>query len=403
MLDNPWRTFWSEAFHVFSPASVLRGQPTSTDTAKDMRVCAVHVETQSTISALAGFGAETRSWNELLMHGSSSLAGLSSRQHSSAPDDKPRFLITIDTEGDDQWRNTSGAPTKNSLFIPRFQELCEDFHLKPTYLTNYEMACCPDFQRLGRRILNHNSGEIGMHLHAWNSPPFRSGALHDGRHGTFLTQCSEQAMREKIAYMTALLEDTFGVKPRSHRAGRWAFDERYARLLEENGYEVDCSVTPGVSWRAEARIHGVLAPDYTRFRSDPYWLDLSNIAEEGHSRLLEVPVTIFRNRSWAWVGPSIARRALSRFLPESIWLRPNGRNLRHMLRILQRCLDEGRVHAQFMLHSSELMPGGSPVFDTKEQILRLYKHLRVLFKHVADRFQPATLSEFYAWWRLRKS
>ena len=38
-------------------------------------------------------------------------------------------------------------------------------------------------------------------------------------------------MRAKVDYMTRLLEDTFQTKMVSHRAGRWAFDERYARLL----------------------------------------------------------------------------------------------------------------------------------------------------------------------------
>ena len=40
------------------------------------------------------------------------------------------------------------------------------------------------------------------------------------------------------------LEGRFGEKMTSHRAGRWAFDSRYARLLVEHGYLVDCSVTP---------------------------------------------------------------------------------------------------------------------------------------------------------------
>jgi len=323
-------------------------------------------------------------------------------QRPSAANDKPRFLITIDTEGDDQWRNTKDAPTKNSLFLPRFQELCEEFNLKPTYLTNYEMACCPEFQKLGRRILRYNTGEIGMHLHAWNSPPIRSTSFEAGRHGMLLTECSEQTMRQKIGYMTALLEDTFGVKPRSHRAGRWALDERYARLLAENGYEVDCSVTPGICWASEQGANKESRLDYRGFRSYPYWLDLSNIAREGQSRLLEIPVTIFSRHSWAWAGATFVRRALNRFLPEHTWLRPNGRNLRDMQCVVQRCVEEKRVHAQLMLHSSELMPGGSPIFDSKEKVTRLHDHLRLLFMQVVDQFQPATLTDFYGWWSVRK-
>lgn len=47
------------------------------------------------------------------------------------------FLITVDTEGDNlwQWKPGEKITTENSLFIPRFQELCEKYGLIPTYLT----------------------------------------------------------------------------------------------------------------------------------------------------------------------------------------------------------------------------------------------------------------------------
>lgn len=41
------------------------------------------------------------------------------------------FLITVDTEGDNlwQWKPGEKITTENSLFIPRFQELCEKYGL----------------------------------------------------------------------------------------------------------------------------------------------------------------------------------------------------------------------------------------------------------------------------------
>src|SRR5688500_4964789 len=81
------------------------------------------------------------------------------------------FLITIDTEGDNLWSRPRKNTTVNSRFLPRFQDLCERFGYKPTYLTNYEMARCPVFQEFGADVLRRNSAEIGMHLHAWDSPP----------------------------------------------------------------------------------------------------------------------------------------------------------------------------------------------------------------------------------------
>ena len=51
-----------------------------------------------------------------------------------------KFLITIDTESDNQWDYDNPISTENAKFLPRFQELCERYKFKPTWLTNYEMA-----------------------------------------------------------------------------------------------------------------------------------------------------------------------------------------------------------------------------------------------------------------------
>src|ERR1700693_4850545 len=83
----------------------------------------------------------------------------------------PRFLITIDTEGDDLWAAPRTVTTRNARFLARFQAVCETHSLKPTYLTHYQMARCPDFQEFGRDLLRRETGEIGMHLHAWDTPP----------------------------------------------------------------------------------------------------------------------------------------------------------------------------------------------------------------------------------------
>jgi hypothetical protein len=315
---------------------------------------------------------------------------------------KPRFLITIDTEGDNLWRAGAGVPaTKNSGFLWRFQELCEEYGLKPTYLTNYEMARCGEFQQLARAVIRRNAGEIGMHLHAWNSPPIVALTANDDWYRPFLIEYPDRVMEDKVRCMTALLEDTFGISPVSHRAGRWAFDERYARILVENGYRVDCSVTPGVSWvTGSSHPAGAKGTDYTSFTHNPYWVSLAGISSEGESSLLEIPVTIVpRQRNWSWVQPRMVRRALRRLSPEQVWLRPNGWNRKYMLEAAKRVIDEGRPHAEFMLHSSELMPGGSPTFNSKAAIDRLYRHLRSLFSYVSGEFEAATLSEFHDLWK----
>ena len=45
------------------------------------------------------------------------------------------FIITIDTEGDNLWSYKQGerVMTENSLYIPRFQELCEKYGFKHSW------------------------------------------------------------------------------------------------------------------------------------------------------------------------------------------------------------------------------------------------------------------------------
>jgi hypothetical protein len=310
----------------------------------------------------------------------------------------PAFLITIDTEGDDIWSSPAEITTENSRFLPRFQALCERYGLKPTYLTNFEMASCERFVEFARDVIRRGTAEVGMHLHAWNSPPVGE----ESRPGMpYLVEYPEDVMVEKVKFMTSLLEDRFGVKMVSHRAGRWAFNEAYARILLDQGYRTDCSVTPHVSWKeVKGFVDGEGGSDYRAFPSEPYFIDPSDISRLGRSELLEVPMTIVRNRSVAGglarslsaSIPNTGRRAVDRLFPTASWFRPNGRNLRAMRRILRERRAESYI--EFMLHSSELMPGGSPTFRDQRSIDLLYEQLEQLFDEAQTDYRGATLAEF---------
>ena len=315
----------------------------------------------------------------------------------------PRFLITIDTEGDNLWALPREITTRNAQFLPRFQTLCEKFNFLPTYLTNYEMALCPDFQIFAREVLRRATGEIGMHLHAWHSPPEHSLTPDDYRYTPFLIEYPPEVIRDKIAFMTDLLQENFGVKMRSHRAGRWSFNATYAKFLVEQGYVVDCSVTPHVSWRdnlGDPTQNG--GSDFSNFPDQAYFVDLENISRAGDSPLLELPMTIVQNesalsaRARQLTAGSLPRRVANKLLNiEPQWLRPTGNNLPQMLAIVERAHRENWPYLEWMLHSSEFMPAGSPNFADERAIDCLYDDLEVLFARVAKHFSGATLGQFY--------
>ena len=317
------------------------------------------------------------------------------------------FLITIDTEGDQLWSRPETITTENAHYLGRFQHLCQRYRLKPTYLTNWEMANCPVFRDFAAEQLAHQTAEIGMHLHAWNQPPLIPLPENDFRPQPFLIEYPDNVARDKIACLTACLEDTFQIPMVSHRDGRWAFNDIYARALLEHNYRVDCSITPGISWsHMKGNPEGQGGSDYRDFQQAPYELNPNDISQARASGLLEVPMTIWTQPT-SWLSGSVRKgitslhgrlgpRIANRFLPVTHWLRPNGRNRSSMCRLLDLAQTESWNHVEFMLHSSELMPGGSPRFQTKRHIEQLYDDLETLFSYATAGFTGTTLAEFTA-------
>lgn len=316
---------------------------------------------------------------------------------------RPVFLVTIDVEGDNLWAKPRTVTTRNAESLPRFHALCAKHGLRPTYLADYDMVRTPAFVGFGREVIRTGAGEIGMHLHAWSTPPIVPLTRDDRVCQPYLMEYPQRIMAEKIARLSGLLEETFGVRMRSHRAGRWGLNEAYAQALIARRYSVDCSVTPGVSWRRHlGNPDGAGGPDYRHFRGDAYFLDPDDISRSGSSPLLEVPMTVLRSATSVpsalrevFDAVPVARKALHRIAPAVRWLRPNGRNGKGLLRTLDEAIAAGRSHVMFMLHSSELMAGGSPNFPTERSIDALYADLEDLFARVPARCRAATLSEYY--------
>ncbi|KAF1369683.1 polysaccharide deacetylase family protein [Yokenella regensburgei] len=311
---------------------------------------------------------------------------------------KPAFLITIDTEGDNLWQKHSSITTENARYLPRFQALCEKYGFKPVYLTNYEMAIDPAYVEFAKDVIARGTGEVGMHLHAWNSPPEIPLTDDDWRFKPYLIEYSDAVMKDKVVYMTRLLEETFQTKMRSHRAGRWAFDERYAQMLIELGYEVDCSVTPKVNWQtAKGAPQGSGGTDYRRFPSQAYFIDENDISRAGDSSLLEVPMSIqFKHGALLNAVKQGYDKLRGKVRSPSVhWLRPSGGNVATMQDVVTRTLADGSDYVEYMLHSSEYMPGGSPTFKTPDDIERLYDSLEHFFAWLQPQVQGMTLAEYY--------
>ena len=306
------------------------------------------------------------------------------------------FIITIDTEGDNLWEWKMGGAkitTENVKFLPRFQALCDEYGFKPVWLTNYEMVSDPDYVAFSKKAMKEGRCEIGMHLHAVNNPPIYELPVAYPSNFPYLIEYPNDIVEEKIITLKKLLEETYEERIVSHRAGRWAMDDYYTQCLKTVNIKIDCSVTPGISWYNTAGItvnsHG---SDYSKSPLQPFYID-----EE--KQLLEVPVSI-RQIHYA-EKPALSPIPVLRFIKHRVvgykaWMRPNGNNLKELLCLAEQHKQDNCDYVMFMLHSSEMMPGGSPTFKTNDDIEHLYKDLRNLFDYISTFCEGRTLKEYAA-------
>lgn len=302
---------------------------------------------------------------------------------------KKNFIITIDTESDNQWSKDSVLSTQNARFISRFQELCEKYSFKPVYLTDYSMANNDYYIRYIKEKQDAGLCEVGMHLHAWDTPPLLKQD-NNPINKPYLIEYSTDVMYDKIATLTDLLENKLGKKMTSHRAGRWATDDRYFRILEQLGYTVDCSVTPGIDWSMQMG-HEKGGSNYSNANFSPYFLT-------ENKKLLEVPMTIRNIHTPIVVQKDIVKTLKSikrNLLGKDVWIRPSISSNQEMKALLKSIKKENVDYVEFMMHSSEFMPGGSPYFVTVSDVDLMFSSLESLFEYIQDNYQGITLHDYY--------
>lgn len=285
------------------------------------------------------------------------------------------FIITVDTEGDNLWRWKKGTPitTENVKFIPRFQELCEKFGFKPVYLTNYEMVQDDVWVHYIKTKAQQGLCEIGMHIHAWNSPPeYKIEDLFGGN--PYITEYPHEVAEEKIKYLTQFLESRFEIEIVSARSGRWATNDAYFDALKRSGYVVDCSLTPDIDWS--------MCPGSTVKNGNDYRNIKRNVFMHP-SGIIEIPMTSKRVRHWS--DGTFRHKAACIIKGEELWLRPIKKSLHNLIFLSEDVAKEKNGYLEFMLHSSELMPGGSPYFKSEEDVDVLYNILEKYFTWVSNK------------------
>ena len=301
------------------------------------------------------------------------------------------FIISIDTEGDNQWEFGSDLTVDNIKYVPRFQELCEKYNIKPTYLVTSEV-CEDDFaKKIFSDYSARGKAEIGSHLHLWTTGPFldEDGYRYNDKSHGFANELKEGLLFDKLKNLTEQIEASFGKRPTSFRSGRYGFNENVARVLVDNGYLIDTSITPYLSWASyEGITGGEGGPDFVDKSPFPFRYTFP------HGSLLEIPLTILPTRFPLNRYDNLAKKFFRNvdhnvllkiirkvfFKEQPLWLRPQPWMTN---RLFEEVLSESiRIKLPYlimMFHSSELMPGCSIYRPDEDSIEKLYDLLESFF------------------------
>lgn len=320
-----------------------------------------------------------------------------------------KLILTVDVEADNQWSFNGRISIENLRRLPRFQSLCESCGFAPTYLVAYECLQDPDAVASMRNWQERGSAEVGAHLEPWTTPPFTEDEIRNSAMQAFPSELAGDWFARKLETLTAAIHRSIGRAPRSFRAARWGMSGPMLEALFRLGYIADCSVTPKLCWKKETgRTGGPGGPDFRRTPIAPYWPSATDICAPGCGKIVEIPVTLLYTGSWVREGSKLARwfscmeegnwkRLLNRLVFKTRWLRIGPESRYQDWAALYRAAQRNDLDVlEFMIHSSELMPGGSPFVRTEEDVDDLMGKCTAMLEYFQSRGVTGCTLEQYA-------
>ncbi len=315
-----------------------------------------------------------------------------------------QLVVTVDTEEEGLWGGRyprTGLSVDNIEGIPRFQEICERYGVRPTYLVDAAIVESDRAVAILEPLAREGRCEIGTHVHPWCNPPFEEP--NDTYH-SYLHNLSPELQYAKIEWLTERIAERFGERPRSFRAGRYGASGATIEALAKLGYLVDSSVTP---FQDHSRDGG---PDFRNACWTPYRVGRDDILRPVSEGLLwEVPVSVGytvadfraadRRRNWAMKSPWRRLKAvgiLDRLgLARRVKFCPEQASATDLCRLVDAYLANDAPVMVMMLHSSSLTARTSPYTPDEAGLERLLATLESTLSYCTRerKMSPAILSE----------
>jgi hypothetical protein len=306
-----------------------------------------------------------------------------------------KLVVTIDVEEEGLFSgayDVRNVPVENVPHLTRLDPIFQEWGIRPTLLVTYRVAEHKPHQEPLLSLRDKWRGEIGAHLHHWNTPPLES-LPHPQ------PVPSELMPVELLEAKTANLLEELGkmsVKPVSFRMGRFNLGRKMLSILEKSDFEVDSSICP------MHRYYG--GPDHLYAKTDPYFPDPADPCIPGNSSILEAPLTVLSLtpnlgrvlRRWAELSEALAK-GISWFSMNlgSLPVQPAWTGLRRLKAAVRLHRNRGGKVLTIFFHSSELLAGSSPVHRTQEDVDCFLNKLQSFFGwlHTSAKVDSVTLSE----------
>lgn len=307
------------------------------------------------------------------------------------------FAITVDTE--EEWDWSSGYPTgptrtTNIRHLPDFQTAYERHNAAVTYFVNHAVLTDPTARDVILEISRRPRVEIGMHIHPWNTPPLQPVKKVPTR-DSFLHNLPPELAIAKLNAVYEAFRDC-GLTPISFRGGRYSTGPLIQNWLRERGFIADSSVLPFTRWVDDG------APDYSNRGPQPHRLP-------GSPPLWELPLSLaFTRRPFELWNRVLAKAEKPPFRYLRIvgvlqklgvfrksWLNFENPFWEGMCALVGSLRRAKVPYLCFTVHSSSLVPGGSPYATCPADVERLFGRLNDSLNWLAGdtAFTPATIAD----------
>lgn len=291
------------------------------------------------------------------------------------PQQQLAVVVSLDVEEEGLFSGAyprSGAGLTNIAHLSRLTFLPREFGLPLTYLCDYPVLTHVPSLGLLEGLLGSHGGELGAHLHPWNTPPFPDMPWPEPVSTAVMPV---EVFRAKLDTLQEAVAAFAGRRAQSFRMGRWNLFKRAMAVLPEAGFTVDSSVAP------LRHVRG--GPDHFLAPADPYWL---RPAGPQGPRLLEAPTTQLP----VVPGSGKAAYALAARLPKGgrdaaltafmrtlvLGVNPVWMPEATMRLAVRTHVRRGGRAVTLFWHSSELLPGASPHFPDAASVEAFLRKVR---------------------------